>query len=125
LRPKAPQKTDGKLRVKANMRRKEYLEAVKKTKAYVRSGDIIQAVISQRLEVQETVDPFSLYRSLRLVNPSPYMFFLQYPHYALVGSSPEVLVRVVTGSAGARRRDFGGSSPDRGHPSPGGNPSGG
>ena len=94
LRPKAPQKTDGKLRVKANMRKNEYLEAVKKAKAYVRSGDIIQAVLSQRLEVQEAADPFSLYRALRLVNPSPYMFFLQYPHYALVGSSPEVLVRV-------------------------------
>ncbi len=94
LRPKAVAATDAKLRVKANMRKKEYLEAVRKAKSYVRSGDIIQAVLSQRLEVEETVDPFSLYRSLRLVNPSPYMFFLQYPHYALVGSSPEVLVRV-------------------------------
>jgi anthranilate synthase component I len=93
-RPRGTGRKEAKLRVKANMRRKEYLDAVRKAKAYVRSGDIIQAVLSQRLEVEEEADPFSLYRALRLVNPSPYMFFLQYPHYALVGSSPEVLVRV-------------------------------
>ena len=102
LRPKATARTDGKLRVKANMRRNEYLDAVEKAKAYVRKGDIIQAVLSQRLEVEEAADPFSLYRALRLVNPSPYMFFLQYPHYALVGSSPEVLVRVEGNSVEVR-----------------------
>ncbi len=102
LRPKGAEGTAARLRVKANVSRKEYLEAVRKTKAYVKSGDIIQAVLSQRLEVQEAVDPFSLYRALRLVNPSPYMFFLQYPHYALVGSSPEVLVRVEGGSVEVR-----------------------
>ena len=93
-RPGVTARTSAKLRVKANMSKSEYLDAVKRAKAHVRSGDIIQAVLSQRLEVEEAVDPFSLYRALRLVNPSPYMFFLQYPHYALVGSSPEVLVRV-------------------------------
>ena len=102
LRPKVTERTRGKLRVKANMRRDEYLDAVKKAKGYVRSGDIIQAVLSQRLEVEEASDPFSLYRSLRLVNPSPYMFFLQYPDYALVGSSPEVLVRVEGSSVEVR-----------------------
>ena len=94
LRSRTTKGVRGKLRVKANMRRNDYLEAVKKAKGHVRSGDIIQVVLSQRLEVQEAADPFSLYRALRIVNPSPYMFFLQYPHYALVGSSPEVLLRV-------------------------------
>ena len=82
------------MKVRSNMRRKDYVGAVKRAKSYVRSGDIIQAVLSQRLHADETLDPFSLYRALRFVNPSPYMFFLQYPDYALVGSSPEVLVRV-------------------------------
>jgi anthranilate synthase component 1 len=102
LRDKAAGRVQERLRVKSNMRRREYLEAVRKAKGFVRRGDIIQAVLSQRLEVEEAADPFSLYRSLRLVNPSPYMFFLQYPHYALVGSSPEVLVRVEGNSVEVR-----------------------
>jgi len=84
------------LRVTSNVSRKDYMKAVRKAKTYVRNGDIIQAVLSQRLEARESIDPFSLYRALRLVNPSPYMFFLKLPNYAIVGSSPEVLVRVET-----------------------------
>jgi anthranilate synthase component 1 len=76
------------------MSRPQYLEAVRKAKRHVKAGDIIQVVLAQRLQVEEALDPFCLYRALRMVNPSPYMFFLQFPDYALVGSSPEVLVRV-------------------------------
>jgi len=82
------------LRITSNMSRHAYMQAVRKAKNYVRKGDIIQAVLSQRLQVREPVDPVSLYRALRRVNPSPYMFFLRCPDYAIVGSSPEVLVRV-------------------------------
>jgi len=82
------------LRITSNMTRKGYMQAVRKAQSYVRKGDIIQAVLSQRLQVRESLDAFSLYRALRRVNPSPYMFFLRYPQYAVAGSSPEVLVRV-------------------------------
>jgi anthranilate synthase component 1 len=101
LRPASAPARAG-LRITSNMSRNEYLQAVRSAKRYVRKGDIIQAVLSQRLQVQESVDPFSLYRALRRVNPSPYMFFLQYPKYAVVGSSPEVLVRVETPSVEVR-----------------------
>jgi len=84
----------GPLRVRSNMGRREYMRAVQKAKRYIREGDIIQAVLSQRLYTEETVTPFSLYRALRFVNPSPYMYFLKYPDYAVVGSTPELLVRV-------------------------------
>jgi len=84
----------GKLHIRSNMSRDAYMRAVRKAKTYVRKGDIIQAVLSQRLQVRESLDPMSLYRALRRVNPSPYMFFLRCPDYAIVGSSPEVLVRV-------------------------------
>ncbi len=85
------------LRVRSNMSRRQYLEAVRRAKKHVKAGDIIQVVLSQRLQVREVLDPFALYRALRLVNPSPYMFYLQYPDYCIVGSSPEVLVRVEKG----------------------------
>ncbi len=91
-----------KLRIQSNMSRPDYMKAVRRAKSYVRKGDIIQAVLSQRLQVQESVDPFSLYRALRRVNPSPYMFFLRNPQYAVAGSSPEVLVRVETPSVEVR-----------------------
>ncbi len=72
----------------------DFLDAVKKTKEYIRSGDIIQAVISQRFSVPLTgePDPFDIYRALRIINPSPYMFFLRLAGIVLAGSSPEILV---------------------------------
>ncbi|MEW6443953.1 MAG: anthranilate synthase component I [bacterium] len=84
----------GTLRISSNMSRQGYLEAVRRAKRHVRAGDVIQVVLAQRLQVEEALDPWCLYRALRTVNPSPYMFLLQFPDYALVGSSPEVLVRV-------------------------------
>ena len=71
--------------------------AVRQCKEYVRAGDIIQAVLSRRLEVPTTADPFDIYRALRIINPSPYMYYLRLGDLALVGSSPEVLVRLEEG----------------------------
>jgi len=81
-------------KLKSNFKPKDYKEAVKKTKEYIKAGDIIQAVIAQRWKTKLDVDPFDLYRSLRVLNPSPYMFYLNTENETLVGSSPEVMVRV-------------------------------
>jgi anthranilate synthase component 1 len=69
--------------------------AVRTCVEYIRAGDIFQVVISQRLELAIQCDPFEIYRTLRIVNPSPFMFFLRTPEVTLVGSSPEIMVRVV------------------------------
>ncbi|MHC5055911.1 MAG: anthranilate synthase component I [Planctomycetota bacterium] len=82
--------------------REEYTGAVKRTLEYIRAGDIIQAVLSQRLSTRTRARPFDLYRALRTVNPSPYMFYLQYPDVQLVGSSPEVMLSVEDGVASVR-----------------------
>jgi anthranilate synthase component 1 len=101
---------DLKLDYKANMTRHEYEDGVRKCVEYIRAGDIFQVVISQRLAVPLKEDPFEVYRTLRVVNPSPFMFFLRTQRCTLVGSSPEIMVRVVDGKvtvrplAGTRRR---------------------
>ncbi len=82
------------LRVKSNFRREEYLEAVRKAKNYIRAGDIFQVVISQRFSAKTKAEPFEVYRELRALNPSPYLFYLQMNDVAVVGSSPEMLVKV-------------------------------
>ena len=82
------------LKVSSNFRRPEYLAAVRKAKQYIRAGDIFQVVISQRFSVKTKADPFEIYRQLRALNPSPYLFFLQLNDVAVVGSSPEMLVKV-------------------------------
>lgn len=79
--------------LKSNFRKTEFLQAVKKAKEYIRNGDIIQVVLSQRFTQEVNCSPFDIYRSLRTVNPSPYMFFLKFNKFCLVGSSPEILVR--------------------------------
>jgi len=89
-------------KLKSNFKPKDYKEAVKKTKEYIKSGDIIQAVIAQRWKTKLEVDPFDLYRSLRVLNPSPYMFYLNTKTETLVGSSPEVMVRVEDGEVESR-----------------------
>jgi anthranilate synthase component 1 len=78
----------------SNFSKRDFLDAVSKSKEYIRAGDIIQVVISQRFQTLLDVDPFYIYRALRLVNPSPYMFFMRLGAIELIGSSPEVLVRV-------------------------------
>jgi anthranilate synthase component 1 len=81
-------------KLKSNFKPKDYKEAVKRTKKYIREGDIIQAVISQRWKTELKADPLDLYRALRILNPSPYLFYLKMGREFLVGSSPEVMVRV-------------------------------
>ncbi len=81
----------------SNFRRQDYMNAVEKCREYIRAGDIFQVVISQRLKTPLGAPPFELYRTLRVVNPSPFMFYLRTPEVTLVGSSPEIMVRVVDG----------------------------
>ena len=85
---------EGDVVVRSNFEKKDYLSAVAKAKEYIASGDIFQVVLSQRFEVDLPASPFEIYRALRIVNPSPYMYFLKMPESSIVGSSPEMLVRV-------------------------------
>src|SRR5579862_633541 len=82
------------LKVASNVKRSEYLAMVKKAKQYIREGDIFQVVLSQRFSAKTKADPFSIYRELRALNPSPYLFYLQLNDVYVVGSSPEMLVKV-------------------------------
>jgi len=84
----------GALQVASNFRKRDFLAAVRKAKNYIRAGDIFQAVISQRFTARTQADPFAIYRALRVVNPSPYMYYLRLDDAAVVGSSPEMLVKV-------------------------------
>ncbi len=94
----------------SNMNKADFEKMVTRTKEYIRSGDIVQAVLSQRWETQIHTTPFQLYRALRVINPSPYMYYLRVAGVELVGSSPETLVRCEDGQislrpiAGTRRR---------------------
>jgi anthranilate synthase component 1 len=76
-----------------NFSHPEFLEAVEKCKEYVRNGDVIQVVLSQRFSGPISADPFDVYRVLRTLNPSPYMYFLKLPDIYIIGASPEVMVR--------------------------------
>ena len=93
-----------------SMDREAYLEAVKRAKEYVEAGDVFQVVLGFRFEVPLQVDPFLLYRHLRHINPSPYLFFMRLEGPVLISSSPEILVRLEEGRidlrpiAGTRRR---------------------
>lgn len=77
----------------SNFSRADFESAVDSCKDYVRSGDVIQVVLSQRFSGQLDAEPFDVYRALRTINPSPYMFYLQFNETRVIGASPEVLVR--------------------------------
>ncbi len=81
----------------SNFSRSEFEDAVNGCKEYIRAGDIFQVVLSQRLSVTTDADVFDIYRALRVVNPSPFMFLFNTPDLTLVGSSPEILCRVENG----------------------------
>ncbi len=97
----------GPLQLTSRTDRADYMRAVDQVKEYIAAGDIFQCVLSQRFDCKPEVDPFEIYRALRIVNPSPYMYFLRFPMAApgaveetsahIVGSSPELLVRVHDG----------------------------
>ncbi len=84
----------GPLNLRYNMTRDHYESMVERSKEYIRAGDIFQVVVSQRLEVPVRVPPFEVYRALRVVNPSPYMYYLSLGDSTVLGSSPEMLVKV-------------------------------
>jgi anthranilate synthase component 1 len=84
----------GPLSLESTFSREGFCEAVARAKAYVQAGDVIQAVLSQRLTIRTDADPFDVYRALRVVNPSPYMYYLRLGDLRVVGSSPEILVRL-------------------------------
>ncbi|MBT9330943.1 anthranilate synthase component I [Paracidobacterium acidisoli] len=117
--PKLRQKkVSGRLKVEPQMKKRSFLKAVEEAKEYIAAGDIFQVVLSQRFDVRPEVDPFSVYRALRTVNPSPYMYFLRFqdsapvsrsgksrsakPPTHIVGSSPELLVRIQKQSDGSK-----------------------
>jgi anthranilate synthase component I len=83
----------------ANMAREDYLAAVEAAKEHIRAGDIFQVVPSQRFSLRTDVDPFTVYRVLRVINPSPYMYLFDFGDLQIVGSSPEALVTVRGGQA--------------------------
>jgi anthranilate synthase component 1 len=100
----------GQLRVTSNFKQPEFVRMVKRAQAYIKRGDIIQVVLSQRFKVKTEKNDFAIYRDLRRLNPSPYMYYLKLKDFSIVGSSPEMLVRCENGLvqtrpiAGTRRR---------------------
>ncbi|HEX6504560.1 MAG TPA: anthranilate synthase component I [Terriglobales bacterium] len=82
------------LRVHAGTSRERFQKSVTQAKEYIAAGDVFQVVLSQRLDFEPGVEPFHLYRALRTVNPSPYMYYLRFGDTYVIGSSPEMLVRV-------------------------------
>jgi anthranilate synthase component 1 len=98
------------LQVESNMTEEQFRDAVERAKEYIFAGDVFQAVLSQRLKTTFQCDPLNIYRALRAINPSPYMFYLKFGALRLIGSSPEILVKVTGDSvqlrpiAGTRRR---------------------
>ena len=82
------------LRVTSNMTKPQFTAAVRRAKSYIRAGDAFQIVVSQRFEASTSADPFKIYRALRVVNPSPYLYYLKLGELSVVGSSPEMLVKV-------------------------------
>lgn len=98
------------LAIDSNFGKEEFKEVVKNTKKYIKEGDIIQAVLSQRFRIKSKADDLDIYRALRSINPSPYMFYLKFKGIKLIGSSPEVMVRCEDGKvelrpiAGTRQR---------------------
>jgi anthranilate synthase component I len=97
LRPalwKRTHRHKGRLKVHSGTSDQRFVESVRRCKQYIAAGDIFQVVLSQRLDFEPEVPPFDIYRSLRTVNPSPYMYFLRIGDQHILGSSPEMLVRI-------------------------------
>jgi anthranilate synthase component 1 len=124
--PKRRKAVKGPLKLKARTKMADYLRGVERVKEYIAAGDVFQCVLSQRFDCEPGVDPFEIYRSLRIVNPSPYLYFLRFGlgdegsglraqgsgkmrEAHIVGSSPELLVRVHEGKV--EYRPIAGSRP--------------
>ncbi len=87
----------GSAKAKSNISKERFCENVEKAKEYIKNGDIFQVVLSQRFEIENYSDPLGAYRAIRVINPSPYMYFLKFDDYQIAGASPELLVRVEDG----------------------------
>ncbi len=114
--PAPPQNLPAMAQIDSNMTHDEYLSVVERAKEYIRAGDVFQVVPSQRFRREFKLPPFALYRALRRLNPSPFLYHLAFPGFAIVGSSPEILVRLRDGVvtirpiAGTRKR---GATPEQ------------
>ncbi len=95
-----PQSATQELSYTSNTEASQFCANVRKAKDYIRAGDIFQVVLSQRLSAEYSGDPFALYRSLRLINPSPYMAYFNFGDWQIIGSSPEVMVKATTSPQG-------------------------
>lgn len=91
-----------KANLKSNLSKNEFVSIVEKAKNYIKEGEIIQTVLSQRFSVEFSQDPFNVYRYLRILNPSPYMFYLNFKDLKISGSSPEMLLRCEKGALTTR-----------------------
>ncbi len=89
-------------KISSNFTREEFEASVEKARQYIIAGEAIQIVLSQRLSRRTNAHPFNIYRALRSINPSPYMFFLDLKDFQIIGSSPEILVRAVDGTVTTR-----------------------
>ncbi len=94
LEPPVSRHVQDQVEVRSNFAKPDYLECVERAKRHITAGDIFQVVLSQRFEVELPAAPFEIYRALRIVNPSPYMYFLKMPNAAIVGASPEMLLKI-------------------------------
>ncbi len=110
IEPRDLSQGNGTRKFRSNLTRRGFQTAVAKAKEYIKAGDIIQVVLCQRLETLTSTDPFEVYRALRFINPSPYMFYLELEDLRVIGSSPETMVRLTGDTielrpiAGTRRR---------------------
>ena len=110
IEPRDVSEGKGERPFRSNLTREGFQKIVSKAKEYIKAGDIIQAVLCQRLETETATDPFEIYRALRFINPSPYMFYLELEDLRIIGSSPETMVRLTGDTielrpiAGTRRR---------------------
>ena len=110
IEPRDLTQAAGKRSFRSNLTQAGFENAVNTAKEYIKAGDIIQVVLAQRLETETPTDPFEIYRALRFINPSPYMFYLELEDLRVIGSSPETMVRLTGDTielrpiAGTRRR---------------------
>lgn len=91
-----------KIKITSNISKKDFERSVKKAKEYIRNGDVIQVVLSQRFNTKITKDPFEIYRNLRIINPSPYMYYFDFGASYIIGTSPEVMVSLEGDSVSIR-----------------------
>ncbi len=101
-KPESTKNKKDAVHLKSNFTKSGFMGAVNKAKKYIKAGDIIQVVLSQRLETPVHSKPFEVYRALRSINPSPYMYYLKLKDFSLVGSSPEIMVRCEDGRVEVR-----------------------